>query len=260
MSEVWRDVHVWSMSLDQPRARVDALLDLLSLDERERASGFHFSQDRRQFIVGRGVLRLLLSGYLHLPPTAVKLAYGAHGKPFVSTPLRAGRLEFNLAHSHEIVLYAFARSRELGVDVEYVRQLDDYDQIASRFFSPRETAELRALPAVERLAGFFRCWTRKEAYIKALGDGLRHPLDGFAVPLAASPPARLLTVRGRADHLQRWTLRALSPAPGYEAAVAVEGRDWQLPAQRRVSVAGLVGRSVHVGQHLNEHSLLAKVT
>jgi 4'-phosphopantetheinyl transferase len=232
-----RDVHVWCVGLDQPPPRVASLFELLSADERVRAQRFYFAHDEQGFIVARAVLRLLLGRYLHTSPRAVELAYGEHGKPYVTTePLR-----FNLAHSQELALYAFARHRELGIDVEYIRPLEDYEQIAERFFSASETEALQALAPPERLEAFFRCWTRKEAFIKALGVGMRHPLHAFSVSLEPGDQTERLTLLPTPDQADRWTLRALSPAPGYVAALVGERRDWRLQPLRHVSLAGLVG-------------------
>ena len=244
MTEVWgfpvgsvaiheRQVHVWSVSLDQPPARLEPLLELLSSDERERAGRFRFAEDERRFIVARGVLRLLLGRYVDAHPQAIEIGYGPRGKPFAITP-PGKSVRFNLAHSHELALYAFTRNGEVGVDLEFVRQVDDIDPIATRFFSRHEAAVLQALPANDRLDAFFRCWTRKEAYIKALGDGFHQPLDTFEVPLEASPYGRALTIRGAGALVDRWRIWGLQVAPGYEAALAIERAKWDLQPVRRV--------------------------
>jgi 4'-phosphopantetheinyl transferase len=163
------------------------------------------------------MLRRLLGGFLGLEPERVELRYGPHGKPCVEG------LRFNLAHSHELALYAFSRGRELGVDLERIRPLRDAAAIAERYFSAEENAVLRSLPEIQRHEAFFRCWTRKEAYLKALGDGLARPLDSFDVTLAPGEPARLLRVQGAPDEAARWSLLHLDPAPGFVGALAAEG-------------------------------------
>ena len=182
--------HVWRAQLDPAPGEVHRLMGMLSKDEHARAERFRFDQDRRRFVVARGVLRSLLALYLGLPPQKVQLTYGASGKPC----LPRGVLRFNL-DAGELGLYAFTSSREVGIDVEHVRQLDDMDQIARRFFSVNEVASLEALPESARPStAFFNCWTRKEAYVKARGEGLALPLDGFDVSLApvnrAAAPSR----------------------------------------------------------------------
>ena len=219
------DVHIWHASLDCSASSVQKLEQIISEDERTRAARFHFQRDRGRFIVGRGILRSLLGGYLDVEPDQVEFRYGVHGKPYISEKL--DELRFNLAHSHELVVYAFAYGREIGVDVEYIRPVPDFERISANFFSACENVELNSLPVEQRQEGFFNCWTRKEAYIKALGDGLAHSLDQFDVSLIPGEPACLLGVEQAPEEVSRWRLQAFTPTPGYTAAIAVEGHDWQ---------------------------------
>ncbi len=213
------EVHVFLACLDElagpPRVG-------LSPDEEARAAGFHFERDRRCFRNARGLLRNLLGRYLGLEPAALRFAYGPRGKPYLADP--ASRLHFNVSHSGGMALLAFAEDRELGVDLEQERSLSDADSIAERYFSLREGAQLRRLPEAERRPAFFRCWTRKEAFIKATGDGLSYPLDAFDVTLAPGDPARLLRVLGDPEAGHRWWLEDITPAAGFAAALAVQGR------------------------------------
>ncbi len=222
------DVHVWQATLNQPADIVDRLAATLSNDERQRAERFHFERDRRRFTAGRGILRVILGRYLNLEPDRLRFSYGAQGKPYLAQPAGNPPLSFNLTHSHELALYAFTLGREVGIDVEYIKPLPDLEQIAGRFFSAQEQAQLLALPPAQKAAGFFNCWTRKEAYIKALGQGLSIPLDAFDVSLIPGQPAALLKVKTDPRESRRWTLKALTPAPGYIAAVAAQGQHWQL--------------------------------
>jgi 4'-phosphopantetheinyl transferase len=227
-------VHVWRVFLDQPSWYVDGLAQRLSRDELARAERFHFERDMRRFVVGRGMLRTILGRYLAIDPRQVRFRYGERGKPHLADEFAGSGLRFNLAHSHEMALYAFTRGREVGIDVEHVRPLSDVEEIAERFFSAHENAEFRSLPESQELEAFYNCWTRKEAYLKATGDGLTRPLDQFAVSLAPGDLARLLRVTGDPAEISRWSLQALAPAPGYVAAVAVEGPAdrltyWQCP-------------------------------
>jgi 4'-phosphopantetheinyl transferase len=223
-----RDVHVWSVSLEQPVAHLHQLRQLLSNDEQDRAERFHFERDRRRSIVVHGTLRTILGRYLDIEPGRLQFRCGPHGKPYLTQELDHGALQFNLAHSNEVAVYAFTCGRQIGIDVEYIRPIPDVEQIAVRFFSAGENAALCALPESLRLETFFNCWTRKEAYIKAIGEGLSHPLDQFQVSLAPGEAARLLWVEGSPEKVGRWSLTALSPAPGYVAALAVEGFDYHL--------------------------------
>lgn len=224
-------VHVWSAPLDPPEEAVFRCASLLAPDERARADRFRFERHRRQFTVARGVLRTLLGRYLEVDPRILEFRYASHGKPELGGRFAGSGLRFNLSHSGEVALYAFTRGREVGVDVEHVHPLDDAVHIAERFFSAAENAAFRALPAEVKEEAFFLCWTRKEAYIKAIGEGLSLPLHEFDVSLAPGEPARLL---GAVDPAQahRWTLRELDPAPGYAGAIVVEGAEWELSCWR----------------------------
>jgi 4'-phosphopantetheinyl transferase len=207
---------------------VDRFFRTLSPDEVERAERFRFERHRRRFVVGRGVLRALLGRYLGVEPARISFGYGARGKPHLSGALSGTGVRFNLAHSHEMALYVVTRGRDVGIDLEHVRPMPDAEDIGARFFSPHEHEILCALPPGQRLGAFFDCWTRKEAYIKATGDGLARPLDEFDVSLAPGEPARLLRVAEDPAEVDRWSLQALSPDAGYAAALVVEGRGWRL--------------------------------
>jgi 4'-phosphopantetheinyl transferase len=213
------EVHVWAARLDLPLP--PGRLALLSEDERARAARFHFERDRRRFVAARALLRELVGSYLATDPAAVRFIHGPRGKPALAAP--ADELRFNVSHSDEIALLAFARGCELGLDVERERELPEADEIASRYFSPAERVALGRLPADERARAFFRCWTRKEAFIKATGDGLSRPLDSFDVTLAPGEPARLLRVADDPDAAGRYWLGALEPAAGFAAALVVDG-------------------------------------
>ena len=216
------DVHVWRASLDAPDVLIQRLSPLLSSDERERANRFHRGIDRGRYIVGRGLLRLTLGRYLTEDPRNLRFAYGRFQKPAL-VPGRSAlsrELQFNISHAGDLVLFAITRGRDIGVDVEKIRALQDLDLIARRFFSAEENAALYKLPATHRPDAFFRCWTRKEAFIKASGEGLSRPLDSFDVTIQG--PAELLRVDN--DDASRWALYDVHPAPEYIGAVAVTGR------------------------------------
>lgn len=221
------EVHVWRASLDQAVPRVGALLETLQPDERERAARFRFEDDRNRFIAARGILRDILARALGSTPGAVRFVYGPWGKPALAEPA-PGDLQFNLSHSGGLALYALTCGRAVGIDVERIRPEVMREGIARRFFSPREVAALERLPEAERCAGFFRCWTRKEAYVKATGRGLLLPLDSFDVSLAPGEPAALLGTRPDPAEACRWSLMHLEPGNGWVGALAVEGHGLRL--------------------------------
>lgn len=216
-------VHVWATALDRDPAALPRLRDNLTDDESARADRFHFERDARRFVVARAMLRDVLGAYLGVAPRVVRFGYGPRDKPALAPPLDATGVQFNVSHSGEIALYALTLHRQIGVDVEQVRPLADLDALARRNFSRAECAALFALPPARRPPAFFACWTRKEAYVKALGDGLSHPLDAFTVSFAIGEPARVLDIAGDAVAAGRWTLAAVDVGAGYQAAVAVDG-------------------------------------
>jgi len=225
------EVHVLSASLDLPPSQRGRLWASLSPDERARAERFRFDIHRDRFIVARALLREILGALLGVAARRLAFDYSARGKPSLARPFAAEDLRFNLSHADGLALYAIARGREVGVDVERVRPLPDAEHIAARFFSPREQAALRSLPAVERAAGFFACWTRKEAFLKATGDGLARRLDAFDVSVVPGLPARLERVEGDPREAGRWSLAEVRPAPGYVGAVAVAADRTCLPCR-----------------------------
>ncbi len=219
---------------------------MLTADEQTRAARFHFPRDRRQYIVARGTLRLLLARYLGQTTGTLRFGATEYGKPFLlrADGLPDTEIAFNVSHSHELALLAFARSMRVGVDVEYMRPELAEERIAERFFSPREVAVLRGLPAAQQPAAFFRCWTRKEAFVKARGEGLSLPLHSFDVSLAPDEPAALLHVATDLAEAGRWTIHTLTPTlPGYMAALAVEGRDFALSCYQVTQFATLFKRA-----------------
>jgi 4'-phosphopantetheinyl transferase len=231
------EVHVWVADLDAPASALATYHRLLAADERERAERLRFEHLRLRFIVGRGILRQLLSRYVQIAPEQLVFRYGPYGKPELAAPAATARpaaqtLAFNLSHSHNVAVYAFALAPRIGVDVEQMRAVIERDQIVERFFSPRERQELAALPANRRDEAFFLCWTRKEAYLKALGGGITYPLDRFSVSLTPGEPAALLEAVAEEGGNSLWTLLPFTPAPQYQGAVAAEGRAWVLRCRR----------------------------
>lgn len=222
------DVHVWCVFLNRTAAGLEALLPTLSPEERARANRFYFIRDKNRFIAGHGTLRAILGRYLNVAPAKLAFTLGRQGKPELAATFAASRLHFNLSHSGDIALCAVAYDRVIGVDVEQIRTVVDATQIAKRFFSPWENEAFAAVPDAQKSQAFFNCWTRKEAYIKAIGEGLSCPLDAFDVSLAPGEPARILRIRGSETVAARWTLYPLLPAAGYVGAVAIKGGNNQL--------------------------------
>ncbi|MEO6525874.1 MAG: 4'-phosphopantetheinyl transferase superfamily protein [Gemmatimonadaceae bacterium] len=225
-------VHVWNASLLLDADTIDALRDTLTPDERDRADRFHFRRHRDQFIAARGILRSILGRYLSLAPELIRFDYSSHGKPALAQqPEPLGALRFNLSHADDVALIAIARDREIGVDVERIREGVSALEIAERFFSAGEVLALRDVPEARRAEAFFNCWTRKEAYVKALGAGLSHDLGGFTVSVGTE--AALLHVSESAVSSE-WTLVSLVPSTGYAGAFAVSGairemHTWRAP-------------------------------
>lgn len=219
------EVHLWQASLDGRPA--DIFESFLSADELDRANRFHFAEDRTHFVVARGLLRNLLAAYLGISCVELRFSYGAKGKPFLLLDGQT-QIHFNLSHSHGRAAFAFSRGRELGVDLEFVKEDFEAELIANRFFSRSEVLTLRTVPAELRNQAFFNCWTRKEAYIKARGEGLSMPLDEFDVSLRPGEPAALLNNFREEREVERWSMKAIPAPEDYVGALVVEGHDWQL--------------------------------
>lgn len=218
------EIHLWCVALDRPEFSLQKIAKTLSESELQRADRFHFDRDKKRFIARRGALRAILSRYLNVAPNLVQFNYGPCGKPEIAEQSDSGQICFNLSHSQGLALYAVTRSIKIGADIEQIRPIPNIEEIATRFFSAQESAQLQAVAAEEKLTAFFNCWTRKEAYIKAIGDGLSFPLDRFSVSLIPGEPAKLLNVDGDRSAPERWYLKELVTAPNYAAAIAVE---WQ---------------------------------
>lgn len=196
---------------------------LLDEGEQRRAQRYLREHDRSRFITAHGILRVLLGRYLAIEPRTLAFVSGPYGKPALVPGLSSLSLRFNISHSHDVALFAFANGREVGVDIEYKRPLGDMEQIAHRFFSPQETASLLSLPPEALPRAFYNCWSRKEAFIKATGRGLSQSLASFDVSLLPDEPVALLAMRDDACAAAHWTLHALPEVTGYAAALAVEG-------------------------------------
>ena len=217
------EIHVWQAPLIQPSVLLHTLEQNLSPDEQSRAMRFRREIIRHRFIVARGVLRDILGRYTSRSPRHITFQYAEYGKPELGPP--DATLQFNVSHSHDLALYAVTRHHPIGVDVEYLnrRSVMDRMKIARRFFSKAEYDALCALPQSSQDRAFLTCWTRKEAFIKAIGQGLSCPLDQFDVTVNPDAPAVLLATRWDAAEAARWTMAALAPGGAYIGALAVEG-------------------------------------
>lgn len=213
------EVHVWFVDIGE--AAASPCPDLLSADEVERAGRFRFERDRTRFVLARTALRCRLGDYLGCSPREIRFGYNLHGKPFLVEPKGGPRLGFNLSHSGGRALLGFTSGAAVGVDLERKVPVPDATDLAAQFFARAEREALASMAPARREHAFLAGWTRKEAMVKALGEGLGFPLDLFQVSLSLDEPARLVALEG-AD-AAGWTLLGFEPEEGYVAAVAVEG-------------------------------------
>jgi 4'-phosphopantetheinyl transferase len=214
-------VHLWLAPLNLMVSHMDELRCLLSLNELERSEHFHFTEDFNRFIVTRGMLRIILGRYLKMPPGQLQLSYGFYGKPFLAKRYGEGEIHFNLSHSGNIALYCVTRGRKVGIDIEHVQPIPEADQLVERFFCAKEKAVFCNLSADEFPEAFFQYWTRKEAFIKARGEGLTFPLDRFDVSMVSdTTELRFVEDSGK---VSCWSFYELSPEYDYVATLVVEG-------------------------------------
>lgn len=217
------EVHVHRFCLDRDERERARLQRLLSPDELVRAERLRTPQIRNRFVVGRSLLRETLAGYLGLEPDSLLIAAGTYGKPRISAEHGPNALFFSLSHSGDLALLAMSSHCELGVDLEQRQEGLPFQTMARQFFSAREQAELFSLPPELQLAAFFRCWTRKEAYLKGHGSGFSQPANQCDVSLLPDHPPALLEHRTCSDEPARWRLMDLTVPDGFYAALAVEG-------------------------------------
>ncbi|MGQ0600580.1 MAG: 4'-phosphopantetheinyl transferase family protein [Anaerolineales bacterium] len=220
-------VHLWRIPLTSSDAVVQELSRLLADDECRRAERFHFAADQRRFRVARGALRVILGHYLSMLPAQLRLAYGSNGRPELAHT-SADALRFNVSHSNELALVAVTRGRAIGVDVEALRPVDQADDIVRRYCSASEFNAYQALPDSQRPLAFFNLWTRKEAYLKAVGAGLGGGLEQVEVTVLPGQPARLEAITGDTVEAAQWRLWSGEPQPGYIAALAWRDHDCEL--------------------------------
>jgi 4'-phosphopantetheinyl transferase len=223
-----QDVHIWRAVLDLPSKSVQELEVSLSIYERMKAEHFRFERDRSRFIAARGILRLILASYLSVEPGAIRFCYEKDGKPRLQNAFGKAGIQFNLSHSEGLALYVLTRGHEVGVDVEYMREISEMGQIVEQFFSVRERAFFGGLPTSEKQETFFNWWTRKEAFMKATGEGLSYPLGRFDAIMAEGKSVESLGTLGGAKEGPRWSMWDVRPAEEFAGTVVVEGGGWDV--------------------------------
>jgi 4'-phosphopantetheinyl transferase len=218
-------VDVWATALTATAEELIKIEKTLSPSELERASRFHFDEHRTRFIVGHARLRQLLGRYLSIPADSIEFERGTNGKPQLAGEAVATGLEFNLSHSDELSLTAITRGKPVGIDLEHVRPLSDANDLVRRFFSKREAAAFAIMPEDQKPFAFFRLWTRKEAWLKATGEGITYLLDQVEVSFAPGEPAQLVKLPEGWPGAEDWSLCHLEPGLAYVGAVALASRN-----------------------------------
>lgn len=217
------EVHIWRVCLNQNSLPYEELFKILSSDEQQRAGRYYFEKDRKHFTVSRASLREILGCYLRVSPSEIRFSYNQYGKPALDIGENANQLHFNLSHSRDIALLAVAREREVGIDVEFIKEEFDVLEVAEHFFSPDEISALNNLPLQLQNAAFFRFWTRREAHIKAVGKGLSHILPEQSAMSPVQEEVTPFLSTNEFQRTRRWSMLTLTPKPDYIAALAVEG-------------------------------------
>ena len=220
-------VDVWRRIVDCSKTSLQDLWSILSQDERDRALRFKFSHHRDRYIAARGILRRTLGTYLLVEPQTLSFSLGPRGKPYLDNQ-NAVFCKFNVAHSHDLALYAISQDQEVGIDVESHRKNIDYQRMIPRILTENEASQFWALPRGDQQNAFFSCWTKKEAYLKARGSGLGFPLKHITVGIPTNQATELLQVQGDSAEAARWSLKELLPGPGYSAAVVAAGSEWDV--------------------------------
>jgi 4'-phosphopantetheinyl transferase len=216
-------VHVWRARLNCPASVLDRLRECLSDEERHRADRFRFDEHRQRFIARRGARREILASYTGADPSSIEFDSSRCGKPSLAGAHAGNGLRFNASSSGSLSVLAITLLRDVGIDVEAEREVPDARDIARRFFSQSEQARLETVPAADWHRAFLACWTRKEAYVKAVGLGVSMPLSDFDVVVEPGDRAMLLGTRPDPDEARRWSMRSFEPGPGYVGALVVEG-------------------------------------
>lgn len=220
-------IHVWCATFSGLHTDLPHYISLLSLDEKERSQRFHFAEDQNHYILGRGLLRTLLGSYINMEPAQIEFNYGKYGKPALKSRSDLG-VEFNLAHSNDLILYAIGRHARVGIDIEYIRPMPDMDNFAQHFFSADEITMIGSLSGRAKEEAFFKLWTCKEAFLKAHGNGLATPLDQVEISLSNNGTANLESIDADKEKARHWHLKIFTPMQDYQAAIAIDGHDRQI--------------------------------
>ena len=224
-----RDViHVWRYTLDLPSSQRESLLEILSPDELERAGKFYFEKDRNRFIAARGILRKILGIYLNEDPEQIHFEYAAFGKPELKSGSYLPKLSFNLSHSENIALFAIASEGNIGIDVEHIRYDMEIEPLASRFFSEMEIHALERVEGEKQNDVFFQFWTRKEAFLKAIGKGLSFPMERCDVSIADNRNFAPVIIPTDTEEHTNWFVLDLEPGKGYAAAVVADRPEMEI--------------------------------
>lgn len=229
MSLTGREVHVWKIRIDDPPIDPQELYEnILSADERERADRLRFKDERRKYIISRGTLRSILSKYLESVPGDIVFEYNKHGKPSLPPQVNPGKIRFNLSHCRNLVVYAIAKDMEIGIDIEYLREVKWARKIIDRFFSPEERDYYNTRPDHMKTRCFFKLWTGKEAYTKARGRGFSLPLSEHDISLVPGHAPRPYDGRSIDRDYGEFSLYEIKIADNYISSLAVEGRGHKL--------------------------------
>lgn len=218
------NIHIWSKNLKSFPSEIEKISTILSSEEIERANKFHFERDRNRFIIARGTLRKILSRYLNIEPKKLQFTYSERGKPYLTNT----SILFNLSHSQDLALYGITKINLIGIDLEYIRPINDAKSLAKRFFSPQEYNLINQLPPEKQQETFFKLWTCKEAYLKATGDGLAGGLEKVEISLNSEKPIEFLSINGDIKAASNWYLYQFIPQVNYIAAVAIVGKNQNL--------------------------------
>ena len=223
------EIHIWNATLIRDESVIENVSKTISKKEQNKAARFHFGEDQERFILSHGFLRIIISSYLNQEPDNFQFSFSKYGKPSLKNNQGDEILSFNISHSADKAIFAITRNRMIGIDIERIVEGFPCEEIAERFFSPKENEELLKIePGNLRELAFFTTWTRKEAYIKALGDGLSMPLDQFDVSVSPHEPAKLIANRRDPKEVSRWTLMDLKTSPGFVSTLAAQGSDLRI--------------------------------
>ena len=219
------EIHIWIGELVQPASEFNRFLQTISIDERARAGRFHYQEKENRFIIRHGMLRMILGKYMGVKASELQFHYGKHGKPVINETFGKENIHFNISHSVGVALFAFVRNQQIGVDIEHIRDIPEMDQIVKRYFSEREQVCYRALPRDKRREAFFHYWTSKEAFVKALGEGLSRSLEKIDVTPVPGERNALHIIAGGPCEERGWSIHTIRPTREYAGALAIQSEN-----------------------------------